>query len=406
MAETLIIYSSGLAGQAVTWQIQGGLQALSGEGDLAAAAELARGRRTLLLIPASEVLITKVQLPTKNRQRLMQAIPFALETELTQDVEHVHFAIGATDSDNITPVIVINRSRLDTWLSRLESAGIEPLGIYIDLLCLPLSQQHWSLYHDDATLLVRTGPFEGFSVGPASGVDLIQFALQQSETPPETLDVHQLEGAQSLSGLETVEAETHIIPLENQVQLTELMAGNLKEKQQINLLQGNYQRVDKLTLQWKRWLPAAILAGIALLLTLVMNVTNYYSYKQQSTELDTRIRQVFQQAFPNIKRVVDPKVQMEQQLKAMRSGQRGGAAQFASLFIPAASVIQSSPNTQLESVSFRDGQLDLQLTIKELQALENLKKTIEQKALSVEIRAANASGNQVTSHLRISGDGK
>ncbi|MCU7914749.1 MAG: type II secretion system protein GspL [Candidatus Thiodiazotropha sp. (ex Gloverina cf. vestifex)] len=402
MAETLIIYSSGLAGQAVTWQIQGGLQALSGEGDLAAAAELARGRRTLLLIPASEVLITKVQLPTKNRQRLMQAIPFTLETVLTQYVEQVHFAIGATDSDNITPVVVINRSRLDTWLSRLESAGIEPLGIYIDLLCLPLSQQHWSLYHDDATLLVRTGPFEGFSVGPASGVDLIQFALQQSETPPEALDVHQLEGAQSLSGLETVEAKSHIIPLENQVQLTELMAGNLKEKQQINLLQGDYQRVDKL----KRWLPAAILAGIALLLTLVMNVTNYYSYKQQSAELDTRIRQVFQQAFPNIKRVVDPKVQMEQQLKAMRSGQRGGAAQFASLFIPAASVIQSSPNTRLESVSFRDGQLDLQLTIKELQALANLKKTIEQKALSVEIRAANASGNQVTSHIRISGDGK
>ncbi|PVV27151.1 MAG: type II secretion system protein GspL, partial [gamma proteobacterium symbiont of Ctena orbiculata] len=69
----------------------------------------------------------------------------------------------------------------------------------------------------------------------------------------------------------------------------------------------------------------------------------------------------------------------------------------------AASVIKSSPNTTLESISFRDGKLDLQLTIKELQALENLKQTIEAKKLAVEIRSANATGNQVTSHIRITG---
>ncbi|MGD8908470.1 MAG: hypothetical protein PVI92_03915, partial [Chromatiales bacterium] len=80
--------------------------------------------------------------------------------------------------------------------------------------------------------------------------------------------------------------------------------------------------------------------------------------------------------------------------------------QFTALFAPSAAVISSSPETRLENISFRDGQLDLQLTIKELQALEKLKKSIEEKRLSVEIRTANASGNQVTSHLRISGEGK
>jgi general secretion pathway protein L len=89
----------------------------------------------------------------------------------------------------------------------------------------------------------------------------------------------------------------------------------------------------------------------------------------------------------------------------MRGGKRGGSAQFGSLFVPAASVIKSSPDTQLENISFRDGKLDLQLTIKELQALERLKKAIEEKGLSVEIRTANATGSRVTSHLRISGKG-
>jgi MoxR-like ATPase len=204
----------------------------------------------------------------------------------------------------------------------------------------------------------------------------------------------------------STDLEIENTPLQSRTELIELLANNLKLKQQINLLQGEYKKVDKLTLQWKRWLPAAILAAVAIALTLALNVADYYSYQRQSAELDTQIRQVFKQAFPNIKRIVDPKVQMEQQLKVMRGGSKGGAAQFASLFVPAASVIQTSPNTKLENISFRDGHLDLQLTIKELQALEKLKKSIEEKALKVEIRTANASGNQVTSHLRISGGGR
>ncbi|MCU7844964.1 MAG: type II secretion system protein GspL [Candidatus Thiodiazotropha sp. (ex Monitilora ramsayi)] len=406
MAETLILYCPDITCHSVTWEVHGGLQTLSGEGSLEEIAELAKGRRTLLLVPANEVSITKVQLPTKNRQRLAQAIPFALETELTQEIEQLHFAIGATAGDNTTPVVVIGRSRLDTWLARLDEVGIEPLGIYVDLLTLPLIQDHWSLYLDDDALLVRSALSEGFSVDRSSGDDLIRLALAQCESPPVRIDIHHLDGTEPLPILESAEVERHTIPLKSRIELIELLAGNFKEKEQINLLQGDYKRVDKVTLQWKRWLPAAILATVAIALTLILNVTDYYSYRNQSAELDTKIRQVFQQAFPNIKRVVDPKVQMEQQLKAMRSGQRGGTAQFASLFIPAAAVIQNSPNTRLENISFRDGQLDLQLTIKELQALENLKKIIEEKALKVEIRAANASGNQVTSHLRISGGGK
>jgi len=87
----------------------------------------------------------------------------------------------------------------------------------------------------------------------------------------------------------------------------------------------------------------------------------------------------------------------------MRSGSPGGSSNFASLFVPTAGIVKESPNTTLEGISFRDGQLDLQLAIKELQALEELKKNIERQRLAVEIRAANASGDKVSSQLRITG---
>jgi general secretion pathway protein L len=404
MVETLVIHCHDLAGTRVGWLVKGGLQTLTGVGTLEDAAKLAKGRRVQALIPATEALITQVTIPTKNRQRLIQAIPYALETELTQDIEQLHFAIGATNEDNTTPVIVISRIRIEKWLSALESQGIEPLSLYLDLLCLPLNPECWSLLLDEQLLQVHSGPNQGFCADLENAADLLQIALQQAgDTAPEKLNLYQLTN-QELALPADIDSE--LIPLESEESLIALLADKLNDAEQVNLLQGEYKKVDKFTLQWKRWLPAAILAGVTLLFSLILNILDYSHYQQQNLALQQQIEKVFKQAFPEIKRVVDPKVQMEQQLKTLRGGQGGSAAQFAALFTPAAAVIKSSPNTQLENISFRDGKLDLQLTIKELQALEKLKKSIEEKQLSVEIRTANASGNQVTSHLRISGEGK
>ncbi|MEJ2692073.1 MAG: type II secretion system protein GspL [Candidatus Thiodiazotropha sp.] len=404
MAESLILYCRDLAASEVSWCLKGGLQTLTGQGTLADAADLAKGRRVLVMIPAEEALITQVAIPTRNRQRLQQAIPFTLETELTQDVEQLHFAIGPTAQDNTTPVIVISRSRIEEWLESLESHGIEPLGLYLDLLSLPLDPDGWSIMADRETLQVRSGPYQGFTADLENAGDLLGMALQQAgEAAPQKLTCYRFEGQELATASEL---DSEVIDLESQESLVALLAKELHEKQPLNLLQGDYKKVDKFTLQWQRWLPAAIMTAAALLLGLTLNILDYYHYQRQSRELDQQIRQVFKQALPGTKRIVDPKKQMEQQLKILRGGKQGGGALFSALFTPAATIIKNSPETQLESISFRDGQLDLQLTIKELAALEKLKQAIEQKHLSVEIRAANASGDQVTSHLRISGVGQ
>ncbi|MES9970495.1 MAG: type II secretion system protein GspL [Candidatus Thiodiazotropha sp.] len=406
MAERIIIQCHDSDCSKVSWVVKGGINPQPAEGTLAEAAKLTKGRRTLVIIPATELLITEVKIPTKNRQRLIQAIPFSLENELTEDISQLHFAAGNIDKENVTPVLVIARQRLEHWLGIFESAGIQPIGIYVDLLLLPYESDAWTLYQDDQILNVRTSRERGFSVDAINGEATLSLALQQEgEDTPNSIDLYHLRDSDDLIDLTRLDGDYEISTrqIDSHAELTTRLADNLFEKQQINLLQGDYLRVDKLTLQWKRWLPAAVLAAIFIGLSLLLSIQEYREYKQQSVALQSQIRATFQQAFPEVKRIVDPKVQMEQKLKQLRRGESGSFIQFASLFVPTASVIKSSANTTLESISFRDGKLDLQLTIKELQALETLKQTIEAKKLAVEIRTANATGNQVTSHIRISG---
>ncbi len=405
MAEVFVLQCHDSRCEQVSWSIRGGAVSETAEGTLADAAQQARGRRTLVLIPSSEVLITHVRIPTRNRQRLLQAIPFSLENELTEDIDELHFAAGGIDADQLTPVMVIARQRLEEWLTRLEEAGLEPMGLFADLTCLPKPEGAWSLYQDQQFLLVQTQQNQGFCVDTMNAESVLGLALNQAqEHPPQQLIVHCLEGAEPVPNLESLapDCEITVQSVPSRSQLTALLASNLNEKSQINLLQGQYLRVDKMTLQWKRWLPAAVLGAIFAGLSMATTVKDYYSYEQQSKALDLEIRKTFQEAFPDIKRIVDPRVQMEQQLKGLQ-GSGKGFAQFSSLFIPAAEIVKKAPNTTLESISFRDGQLDLQLTIKELQALEPLKNQLRAAGLSVEIRSANASGSQVTSHIRITG---
>jgi general secretion pathway protein L len=406
MAELLILHCQDSSCDLVSWTIQGAAPNESGVGTLEQAAQHAKSRRTLVLVPAAEILITSVNIPTRNRQRLLQAIPFSLENELTEDIDKLHFAASNMGSDNITPVAVVAKGRIEAWLEKLESAGIEPLGLYPDMLGLPLKSDTWSLLQNDQQLQIRTQTNMGYSVDGVNGGEFLKLALQQAgESAPKELILYRLNGTDSDLDLESIATDYDIITkeLETPDDLTNLLADSLQERQLLNLLQGEYLRVDKTTLQWKRWLPAAVLAALLFVLSIGSSIQEYNQLDDQSKALQSQIREIFQQAFPEVKRIVDPRVQMEQRLKSLQGGKAGSFAQFASLFVPSASVIKNSPNTTLQNISFRDGQLNLQLTIKELQALETLKKTIESKKLSVEIRSANAADNQVTSHLRITG---
>src|SRR5687768_2774709 len=84
------------------------------DGDLAV---LAAGRQVALVAPAADVALFSVPLPAGNEARLQQLAPFALEEQVSEDLDQLHFAVGARDGAGQVAVAVASRERMQYWLA-------------------------------------------------------------------------------------------------------------------------------------------------------------------------------------------------------------------------------------------------------------------------------------------------
>src|SRR5271167_5271194 len=95
-------------------------------GSLTLAAAVSRTGKVVALAPAAQILLAEPELPPGSGVKLARAVPFALEEQLTEDVDELCFALGRRQPSGRTPVAVVARSVLQAWLAELTGSGIEP----------------------------------------------------------------------------------------------------------------------------------------------------------------------------------------------------------------------------------------------------------------------------------------
>ena len=130
-------------------------------GVLTQAAALAPGRRVCVLVPGADVVLTEVDVPVKTGARVQQVVPFALEEQLAEDIDQLHFAVGRRAGDSVrTPVAVVSRALMGEWLAALGGAGITAEAMYADSNLIPANpgQAVALLEGDGATVRPVGGP--------------------------------------------------------------------------------------------------------------------------------------------------------------------------------------------------------------------------------------------------------
>ncbi len=366
------------------------------QGTLQDLANSAKNRPVTLLLPASAVLLLALDLPVKTSSQINKALPFALEELLADDVETYHLAWHRHPKDKVY-VAAISHEKFQACLLSFQEVGIELAGVYPETLCLPYQDQCCSILIDGQNAILRTGQWLGGGID----VDVLPVWVDKllAENPHlQTLQIWSAGAmAQSLSELPINKTQHE---LDSPLQLLQLGAEQLGEE--LNLLSGRYSRKSTADWAWRTWMPALAIFLLAVLIQTGVLLNSYWLQKSELAALETQTLALFKQSFPDVKRIVNIKVQADQQLAELKKLSPGSGSRFMRLLYHFGEVLSANPDFQLWQLDFVNEMLQLQLTAPSISQIEQFKLQLESgNALSVKILSAESGQNAVEVHLEI-----
>ena len=95
--------------------------------------------------------------------------------------------------------------------------------------------------------------------------------------------------------------------------------------------------------------------------------------------------------FPSTGPVANPRLLMENRLKALRGGQSTGSAGLLQSLDKVGPVLSTAPNVRLNTLNYRNGNLDVEISAQNLQDIDQLAQRLRQtEGVKVEVRSASA----------------
>ena len=83
------------------------------EARLEQVSSITQNAHVIVLLPLQQMLLTNVNTRARKSKHLQKAVPYALEEEVADDIEDLHFALGQRYGDNDYPVAVIEKNTSD-----------------------------------------------------------------------------------------------------------------------------------------------------------------------------------------------------------------------------------------------------------------------------------------------------
>ncbi len=346
-------------------------------GPLSSIAQRAAGQRICVLVPASDVLLTDAEVPAKSGARLQQIVPYALEEQVAEDIDSLHFAVGRRVGEAARiPVAVVSRTLLDGWLAQLHGAGLTPECLYADSSLVPDNPGQAVLVLSGENVMLRAAGGQAVTLplsALAEALELLRPAPELAEFGGNGLVVYagEAEWQQYGAAIDAVREQFEGLS----VQLLPegplgLFAQSLPGNQAINLLQGSYAPVSPLAGGLKAWRIAAVMLLGLLVLHGIGSAAQLLMLKRTERRLDQSISETFEEAMPGEHNSSNARRRMQARL-AQVQGSTDSSGLLAMLSAVARARAAAS-GTAVQAVSYRDGLLELQVTAPGADTLDHI----------------------------------
>lgn len=389
MADPLLLRLSEAAPAQATWLVAGGTGSPE-SGPLELAAARAGARPVIVLVPGADVLLTYAQLPaTRSGVKLQQLVPYALEEQLAEDIDTLHFAIGRRDGAGRTPVAVVARRRMDQWLAALSTAGIEPAALYADSQLLPENPTQSVALLEGDSVTVRTPTGEVVMLAAEALGEALEMAHGEKASRGLILYTGAAEWQRHGAAVEALRERFEALQVQRLPgDALGLLARALPAPRAIDLLQGPYAPRRARVSGWRAWRWAAVLVAALIGVHLLGQGARLVVLHRRERALDAAIAHVFHAAMPGQPASFEARRRMAQRLAEVRAARAGGG--FLEALGALAKAREKGPAMHLTSLTFRAGIVTLSLTAPSVEAMNRLAQSLNQQGWHARLTGGNA----------------
>ena len=401
MSETLFFRFSG---QEIEWVVLGqdGLrmeEGLSGADLFNSRFPVTYAGSSVFVVPGEKILMTTASVPSKQKRKIAQAIPFVVEEQLAAEIEESFFAIGERNKKGEVKVSIIYEQLLESLLADLDQLDLRPKKMISETSLAKSKDDAVALIEGDKAHLMRPD-----GCGITLRKDNVAAAISMSE-PSSSLQL--IGSSSSLESLAIPIAEVrandvnvseHEVEFMGFSQLCSYFDGS-----ETNMLQGKYKVEEPMPEISKEWRQVLIVLGVGVILHLGLVLgQGWHLAKEKDVNRDLA-RELYEDIFPGEKNVRD--IRRRWNLKLGRKDNETGN-DFLGLFSRAAVGVETS-GLMLQNINYNESRGDLifQVFASSSESLVQYSEKLKMEGLSVEIGAISQDADFVRGTVRISHGG-
>ena len=354
----------------------------------------------VLITPMQAVVLYQVDLPKLARRRVIQAIPYALEAQLAQPIEDIHFALC---DQSKTQVAVIAKNLLKQLQQDCQQANLQvDRCVPANFLIKPL-KQNWQLVIMQGYALLRLDLYQGMVFKSCDletflKVKIAEYQQGGLEEPKKIFlrcfdqDCTYDEDALSAK-LNCSVKVSHHEPLDC------VSYFSIINQMPCNLFQREFCLQTKTTWTKRLWQLSTLLLAILCVLMIITDAGRYFYYRHQVQQLDKQIADIYFRYFPHANRFIAPQLRL-QRLRDKRLIFQHDP--YLQLFKRVGGVLQTMPEIKINALDYKVSHLTLYLVTSNLSRYQQVVKLLRQHGLEVNERQVKLQANKAVAELMIS----
>ncbi|TAJ77823.1 MAG: type II secretion system protein GspL [Gallionellaceae bacterium] len=356
----------------------------------------------IAIISATRLMCVNVKMPAQSRHRWEAALPFVAEEYTLTDPEDNHVVPGAAQKDGQRSLFVVDKQWLQSIVAACHTANI-PLRRAVPEMLLPnLPPETWVVVWDGDKGFMRTGATSGMALDHGDELHPpLALSLSLNATPPKNILLRC-----ATHGDETELPQWPKLPVEFSLGEPWDWRREPIPNDTLNLLWGPLAPKAKL----HEWLPKLRPAAFILLAALVIETlgTNieWSLLSHEKTAVAKEMERTFRKAFGETSTVVNPPLQMQRNIAALRHGAGlPDEADFLPLLDRASSALSPLPNGSITALHYESGRLDVDVKLRTAAEVRALQQRLQDKGLSIRSGDVRDTGNGVETRLAIRAGG-